>query len=166
MDYEKARATILILNVMLCSSYPLNFAIYCGMSRLETGSCEVFLMGTFHGKFGILQRHQVQLLNSLEKWLGKKIGSHQDSYVDPFYSCNKGLRFRIFVNTIAKIYFLYVFSKLLERIKITKISQNQKVSNNKMYEIKVKRDNFCGNGKGNIRSNQPYLLAMVTAFLF
>jgi hypothetical protein len=35
MDYEKARATILILNVMLCSSYPLNFAIYCGMSRLE-----------------------------------------------------------------------------------------------------------------------------------
>jgi hypothetical protein len=33
MDYEKARATILILNVMLCSSYPLNFAIYCGMSR-------------------------------------------------------------------------------------------------------------------------------------
>ncbi len=36
MDYEKARATILILNVMLCSSYPLNFAIYCGMSRLET----------------------------------------------------------------------------------------------------------------------------------
>ena len=33
MDYEKARATILILNVLLCSSYPLNFAIYCGMSR-------------------------------------------------------------------------------------------------------------------------------------
>ena len=33
LDYEKIRYTILILNTTICASYPINFGIYCGMSR-------------------------------------------------------------------------------------------------------------------------------------
>ena len=33
MNYEVVKKIILLLNVALCLSYPVNFAIYCGMSR-------------------------------------------------------------------------------------------------------------------------------------
>ena len=33
MDYYVAKNIVLIINAFICFSYPLNFAIYCGMSR-------------------------------------------------------------------------------------------------------------------------------------
>ena len=33
LDYEKVHAMVLILNTIICCSHPLNFAIYCSMSR-------------------------------------------------------------------------------------------------------------------------------------
>ena len=33
MDYHVVKNIILIINTFICFSYPLNFAIYCGMSR-------------------------------------------------------------------------------------------------------------------------------------
>ena len=33
MNYVMAKKIILMMNVGLCLSYPVNFAIYCGMSR-------------------------------------------------------------------------------------------------------------------------------------
>ena len=33
MDYEVAKNIVLIINALICLSYPVNFAIYCGMSR-------------------------------------------------------------------------------------------------------------------------------------
>ena len=33
MNYEVVKKIILLMNVALCLSYPLNFGIYCGMSR-------------------------------------------------------------------------------------------------------------------------------------
>ena len=33
MDYELAKTIVFIINVCIYLSYPLNFAIYCGMSR-------------------------------------------------------------------------------------------------------------------------------------
>ena len=34
MNYEVAENIVLVINAVICLSYPLNFAIYCGMSRL------------------------------------------------------------------------------------------------------------------------------------
>ena len=34
LDYNLVSNIILFINVIICLSYPLNFAIYCGMSRL------------------------------------------------------------------------------------------------------------------------------------
>ena len=34
MDYTLAKNIVLVINLCICLSYPLNFAIYCGMSRL------------------------------------------------------------------------------------------------------------------------------------
>ena len=34
LDYEVAKNIVLIINALICLSYPVNFAIYCGMSRL------------------------------------------------------------------------------------------------------------------------------------
>ena len=34
LDYQLVNNIILFINVIICLSYPLNFAIYCGMSRL------------------------------------------------------------------------------------------------------------------------------------
>merc|ERR1719412_747277 len=33
LDYNLVSNIILFINVIICLSYPLNFAIYCGMSR-------------------------------------------------------------------------------------------------------------------------------------
>ena len=33
LDYTFVKATILIVNLCICLSYPLNFGIYCGMSQ-------------------------------------------------------------------------------------------------------------------------------------
>ena len=33
LDYKLVGNIILFINVIICLSYPLNFAIYCGMSR-------------------------------------------------------------------------------------------------------------------------------------
>ena len=33
MDYYIAKNIVLIINVLICASYPFNFAIYCGMSK-------------------------------------------------------------------------------------------------------------------------------------
>ena len=33
MDYDVAKSIILVINAFICFSFPLNFAIYCGMSR-------------------------------------------------------------------------------------------------------------------------------------
>ena len=33
LDYQLVNNIILFINVIICLSYPLNFAIYCGMSR-------------------------------------------------------------------------------------------------------------------------------------
>ena len=33
LDYEVAKNIVLIINALICLSYPVNFAIYCGMSR-------------------------------------------------------------------------------------------------------------------------------------
>ena len=33
LDYNIVKSTILIVNLCICLSYPLNFGIYCGMSR-------------------------------------------------------------------------------------------------------------------------------------
>ncbi len=33
MNYDLAKNIILMINVCICISYPVNFAIYCGMSR-------------------------------------------------------------------------------------------------------------------------------------
>ena len=33
MDYNVAQKLVLIINVLICASYPFNFAIYCGMSK-------------------------------------------------------------------------------------------------------------------------------------
>ncbi len=33
LDYSIVKSTILIVNLCICLSYPLNFGIYCGMSR-------------------------------------------------------------------------------------------------------------------------------------
>ena len=33
LDYSIAKNIVIILNVLICFSYPFNFAIYCGMSR-------------------------------------------------------------------------------------------------------------------------------------
>jgi hypothetical protein len=33
IDYNAVKNIILIINAFICFSYPLNFAIYCGMSR-------------------------------------------------------------------------------------------------------------------------------------
>ena len=35
LDYQLANKIILFINVFISLSYPLNFAIYCGMSRWE-----------------------------------------------------------------------------------------------------------------------------------
>ena len=35
MDYDLAKNIILMINVCICISYPVNFGIYCGMSRQE-----------------------------------------------------------------------------------------------------------------------------------
>ena len=36
LDYDVAKNIVLIINALICLSYPVNFAIYCGMSRLTT----------------------------------------------------------------------------------------------------------------------------------
>ena len=33
LNYEVVRAVILVVNMMISLSYPLNFGIYCGMSK-------------------------------------------------------------------------------------------------------------------------------------
>ena len=33
LDYDVAKNIVLIINALICLSYPVNFAIYCGMSR-------------------------------------------------------------------------------------------------------------------------------------
>ena len=33
LDYEVAKNIVLVINALICLSYPVNFAIYCGMSR-------------------------------------------------------------------------------------------------------------------------------------
>ena len=33
LDYKLVHTTTLIINLLICLSYPLNFGIYCGMSR-------------------------------------------------------------------------------------------------------------------------------------
>ena len=33
MNYDVARDIVLFINTLICVSYPVNFAIYCGMSR-------------------------------------------------------------------------------------------------------------------------------------
>ena len=33
MDYTLAKNIVLVINLCICLSYPLNFGIYCGMSR-------------------------------------------------------------------------------------------------------------------------------------
>ena len=33
MDYQLAKTIVFVINVCIYLSYPLNFAIYCGMSR-------------------------------------------------------------------------------------------------------------------------------------
>ena len=35
LDYDLASNVTLIINVVICLFYPLNFAIYCGMSRYD-----------------------------------------------------------------------------------------------------------------------------------
>ena len=36
MNYDVARDIVLFINTLICVSYPVNFAIYCGMSRWLT----------------------------------------------------------------------------------------------------------------------------------
>ena len=36
MNYDVARDIVLFINTLICVSYPVNFAIYCGMSRWPT----------------------------------------------------------------------------------------------------------------------------------
>ena len=36
MDYNLAKKIVLMINLCICLSYPLNFGIYCGMSRYQT----------------------------------------------------------------------------------------------------------------------------------
>ena len=33
LDYSLVKSTVLVVNLCICLSYPLNFGIYCGMSR-------------------------------------------------------------------------------------------------------------------------------------
>ena len=40
LDYEVAKNIVLVINALICLSYPVNFAIYCGMSRW----CNIFLV--------------------------------------------------------------------------------------------------------------------------
>ena len=35
LDYQMANKIILFINVFISLSYPINFAIYCGMSRWQ-----------------------------------------------------------------------------------------------------------------------------------
>ena len=35
LDYDIAKDIVIIINVLICVSFPVNFAIYCGMSREE-----------------------------------------------------------------------------------------------------------------------------------
>jgi len=43
MDYEVANTMVLVINTIICLSYPLNFAIYCGMSRQFRDTCRALV---------------------------------------------------------------------------------------------------------------------------
>ena len=51
LDYQLVNNIILFINVIICLSYPLNFAIYCGMSRSS-----ILFMNPFLNEHQIPQR--------------------------------------------------------------------------------------------------------------
>lgn len=52
MDYNVAQKLVLIINVLICASYPFNFAIYCGMSKqFRNTFSKIFLTSFCDGKY-------------------------------------------------------------------------------------------------------------------
>ncbi len=81
LDYSLVKSAILIVNLCICLSYPLNFGIYCGMSRQfrETFK-ELFMRRVGHSLAAGLQQQQQQLLLSQERRRGN--GNNDDDEDD------------------------------------------------------------------------------------
>ena len=58
LDYKLVHTTTLIINLLICLSYPLNFGIYCGMSRQfrETFK-ELFMKVCTYFVFSLIKPH-------------------------------------------------------------------------------------------------------------
>ena len=52
LDYSIIKSTVLIVNLCICLSYPLNFGIYCGMSRQFRETFKELFMQRVSGRHG------------------------------------------------------------------------------------------------------------------